>query len=623
MKRNLFLFISATVALMLMAACGAAQPQPATESEPAPATEEAAAEAAPAEPAEESAETTETEAEPAEEAAESAETMRGSGDTLNILYLQAASTLNPYLSGGTKDIEAASVILEPLARYDENGNMVPWLVEEIPTVENGGVAEDLTSITWKIKEGILWSDGTPFTAEDVKFTAEYCLNEEMGCNAISYLTDVESVEVIDDLTAKINFGVPKPFPYGPFVGAEIPVLQKAQFEDCMGAKAQECTEQNFAPIGTGAYKVTDFKANDVVVYEINENYRDPDKPYFSQVIFKGGGDAAAAARSVLETGEMDYAWNLQIEPQILDSMAAAGKGKVVTAYGTSVERLMVNFTNPDPALGDLRSVWSEADPNPHPFLTDPVVRQALSMAIDREAIATQLYGAGGKPTCNVLPAPEVYASTANDGCLVQDIEGANALLDEAGIVDSDGDGIREKDGVPLQILYQTSTNSVRQSTQALVKQWWEQIGVGSELRNVDAGVFFGGDPSSPDTFQKFFADIEMYTNNFSGTDPESYMANWLCSEIPTPDNQWIGNNMPRWCNADYDALVAQMAETAGLEDRAELAKQMNDMLMQIFVMIPLVHRGDVSAHSVTLEGVRMNTWDSELWNIADWTRTEQ
>ncbi|MCB0163972.1 MAG: peptide ABC transporter substrate-binding protein [Anaerolineae bacterium] len=555
--------------------------------------------------------------------AESAETMRGSGGTVNLLYWQAPSTLNNYLSGGTKETEAASVVLEPLARYDENGNMVPWLVEEIPTVENGGVSEDLTSITWKIKEGILWSDGTPFTAEDVKFSAEYCLNEEMGCNPISYLGDVESVEAIDDLTVKINFSVPKPFPYGPFVGAEIPVLQKAQFEDCQGAKAQECTEQNFAPIGTGPYKVADFKANDVVVYEINENYRDPEKPYFDQVILKGGGDAAAAARSVLETGEMDYAWNLQVEPQILDSMAAAGKGKVVTAYGTSVERIMVNFTNPDPALGDLRAVWTEDDPNPHPFLTDPVIRQALSMAIDREAIATQLYGAGGKPTCNVLPAPEVYASTANDGCLVQDIEGANALLDEAGIVDTDGDGIREKDGVPLQILYQTSTNSVRQSTQALVKQWWEQIGVGSELRNISADVFFGGDPASPDTFQKFYADLEMYTNNFSGTDPESYMANWLCKEIPNPDNQWLGNNMPRWCNADYDALVAKMAETAALEDRAELAKQMNDMLMQNFVMIPLVHRGDVSAHSNTLEGVRMNTWDSELWNIADWTRANQ
>ncbi|MCB9076992.1 MAG: peptide ABC transporter substrate-binding protein [Anaerolineaceae bacterium] len=611
MKRKLYLLLSVAVLLTLIAGCGTAQPETVTVVETVVVEKEVVKEVV---------ETVET---VVEKEVEKLVTSRGSGDTLNILYWQAASTMNPFLSGGTKDIEAASVVLEPLARYDENGNMVPWLVEEIPTVENGGVAEDLTSITWKIKEGILWSDGTPFTAEDVKFTAEYCLNEDMGCNALSYLTDVESVEAVDDLTVKINFGVPKPFPYGPFVGATIPVLQKAQFENCMGAKAQECTEQNFAPIGTGPYKVADFKANDVVVYDINENYRDPNKPFFSQVIFKGGGDAAAAARSVLETGEVDYAWNLQVEPQILDSMALAGKGKVVTAYGTSVERLLVNFTNPNADLGDLRSVWSEADPNEHPFLSDPVVRQALSMAIDRNTIATQLYGAGGKPTCNVLPAPSVYVSTANDGCLTQDIEGANALLDDAGIVDTDGDGIREKDGVPLQILYQTSTNSVRQSTQALVKQWWEQIGVGAELRNIDAGVFFGGDPASPDTYQKFYADIEMYTNNFDGTDPESYMANWLCKEIPTPDNQWIGNNIPRWCNADYDALVAEMGKTAALEDRAELAKKMNDMLMQNYVIIPLVHRGDVSAHSNTLLGVRMNTWDSELWNIADWSRASQ
>ena len=115
----------------------------------------------------------------------------------------------------------------------------------------------------------------------------------------------------------------------------------------------------------------------------------------------------------------------------------------------------------------------------------------------------------------------------------------------------------------------------------------------------------------------------MYTNNFDGTDPEAYMGNWLCTEIPNPDNQWIGNNMPRWCNEAYNELVAEMAETAELEARAELAKQMNDILMQDYVMITLVHRGDVSAHSNTLLGVRMNTWDSELWNIADWTRASQ
>jgi len=102
-----------------------------------------------------------------------------------------------------------------------------------------------------------------------------------------------------------------------------------------------------------------------------------------------------------------------------------------------------------------------------------------------------------------LAAPAVYVSTANDGCLVQDIERANQILDDAGYV-MGNDGVRvDVDGNRLFILYQTSTNAVRQETQALVKQWWSEIGVDTELRNIDASVFFGGDPSSPDTFQKF------------------------------------------------------------------------------------------------------------------------
>jgi peptide/nickel transport system substrate-binding protein len=553
---------------------------------------------------------------------------RGTSGTVEILYWQAASTLNHFLSGGTKDIHASSLITEPLARYDESGNMVPWLAEEIPTVENGGVSEDLTSITWKIKPGILWSDGTPFTAADAVFSAEYCMHPDMGCNGLSGYADVESVEALDDLTVKVTFSRPKPFPYGPFVGQQNgAILQKAQFEDCMGAKAQECTEQNFAPIGTGPFKVKEFRANDVVVYEANELYRDPNKPFFQEVIFKGGGDAASAARAVLETGEADYAWNLQVEPEILRAMEAAGKGKIITGFGNAVERLMVNFTNPDPELGDLRSIYEDADgdyvaDNPHPFLSDYNVRRALSLAIDRSVIVQVGYGQAGIPGCNVLPAPAIYVSTANDECLVQDVEEANRLLDEAGWV-LGADGVRAKDGVRLSILYQTSTNSVRQGTQALVKQMWEAIGVETELRNIDSAVFFGGDPASPDTYGKFYADIEMYTNTFDGTDPETYMGNWVCEEISGPDNQWLGNNIPRWCSAEYNALVEEMSETVELMDRAELAKQMNDILMQNYVMIPLVTRGDVSAVHNTLLGVRFNVWDSELWNIADWSRASQ
>ena len=548
-----------------------------------------------------------------------AHAQRGRDGHLNILYWQAASTVNPYLSGGTKDIEAASMVIEPLAHYDENGNMVPMLVDEIPTVENGGVAADLRSITWKLTEGVTWSDGTPLTAHDVVFTGEYCLDEAAGCNSTSYFSDVTKIEALDDHTVKVQFGVAKPFPYGPFVGSTAPIIQKAQFQDCMGARAQECTDQNFGPIGTGPFKVDEFRANDVITFSANENFRDPDKPAFATATFKGGGDAASAARAVLETGEFDYAWNLQVEPEVLTQMAAAGKGTVVTAFGTSVERLMVNQTNDDPGLGpEKRSLYLDGA-NPHPFLSDPAVRRALSLAIDRQILVDAGYGVAGKVTCNVLPAPAVYASNANDACKTQDVDEANRILDDAGWARG-GDGVRARDGVRLSILYQTSTNSVRQGTQALIKQMWEQIGVETELRNIDAAVFFGGDPASPDTYMKFYADIEMYTNNFSGTDPESYMANWTCSNIPGPDNQWLGNNIQRSCVAEYDALVAEMSQTASLTDRARLAKQMNDIIVQNHFMIPLIWRGDVSAHANSLKGVRMNSWDSELWNVADWHR---
>ena len=133
------------------------------------------------------------------------------------------------------------------------------------------------------------------------------------------------------------------------------------------------------------------------------------------------------------------------------------------------------------------------------------------------------------------------------------------------------------------------------------------------MRNIDASVFFGGNVSSPDTYQKFYADVEMYANNFDGTDPESYMTNWVCSDIPGPDSQWQGNNVPRFCNKEYDALVAKMAQTGDINERAKLAKAMNDMLVQEYMLIPLVDRGRVSAHSNTLGGIVLNVWDSELW----------
>ena len=544
---------------------------------------------------------------------------RGSDGHVNIIYWQAPSIMTPYLSGGTKDIEAASLVIEPLARFDPTGAMVPYLAADIPTLENGGVAADLMSITWKLKEGLLWSDGTPVTSADVVFTWEYCTHPEGGCAQLAKFDGVTSVEAIDDLTVKVNFSQPTPYPYQPFMGGQSPIIQKAQFENCMGADAPTCTDANFMPIGTGPFRVTDFRPNDVIQLEANPNYRDPAKPAFATVTFKGGGDATAAARAVLETGEFDYAWNLQLAPDVLAQLAAGGKGTPISAFGTLVERIEMNLTNPSPDLPpETRSTRAE----PHPFLSDINVRKAMSMAIDRNLLVEVGYGQAGRPTCNLVPAPEIYASD-NTECLTWDIEGAKALLEGAGWVDSNGDGVREKDGVELRVLYQTSTNAVRQDFQALIKQWWEEIGIATELRNIDASVFFGGDPASPDTFQKFYADVEMYANNFDGTDPQAYLAMYKCNNEPRPETQWQGENINRFCDPEYDALVDQLATTGELEARGALAKQLNDKLTKdTYTIVPLVDRGRVSAHSNTLGGVQLNTWDSELWNAADWFRID-
>ena len=544
---------------------------------------------------------------------------RGADGNANVIYWQAPSTLNPYLSSGTKDVEASSLVLEPLAGFDEKGNVFARLAVDVPTVDNGGISADLTTITWKIKDGMLWSDGSPVTADDAIFTWQYCTHPEGGCAQEARYQGVSSVEALDPQTIKITFDTPKPNPYQAFVGATSPILQKAQFEACMGANSATCAEQNFNPIGTGPFMVKEFKTNDVVTLVANPNYRDPAKPAFATMTLKGGGDAQSAARAVLETGEFDYAWNLQLAPDVLAGMEAAGKGKVVNAFGTLVERIEMNMTDPS---ADLPEGERSTAKHPHPFLSDIRVRKALSISIDRSLLVEVGYGSAGRATCNLVPGPEMFAATDNTECLTQNMDAAKALMDEAGWLVG-ADGIREKDGKKLHILFQTSTNAVRQDFQALIKGWWTELGVDVELRNIDGSVYFGGDAASPDTFQRFYADVEMYANNFDGVDPEPYLAQYTCEKAPKPENQWQGENVNRYCDPAYDAMVAELGATADMAKRAELAKTLNNMLTKdSFTVVALVDRGRNSGHSNALGGVVLNTWDSELWNASDWFRVK-
>ena len=246
--------------------------------------------------------------------------------------------------------------MQPLANYDPDGALVPALAKDIPTLENGGISRDLTSITWNLKDDLKWSDGSDLTAHDVVFTWRYCTDEATGCTASSSFADITSVEALANATVKITFHAPTPYPYTAFVGAGVPVISQAQFADCVGAAAADCDDENFAPLGPGPYRIVEFTPDELAVYERNPHYYG-DKPFFDRIILKGGGDALTAARSVLDEGEADYAWNLQIDPDTLAELEASGQGKVISAFSSLVERIVLNQTNPNPALGEDRSEY--------------------------------------------------------------------------------------------------------------------------------------------------------------------------------------------------------------------------------------------------------------------------
>jgi peptide/nickel transport system substrate-binding protein len=598
--------LAAALLLPLLVACGGSAP--AAEPTAAPAEEPTAAPAAEptAAPAEEPTKEPEPTAAPAVE----------KDTTLNILYWQAVTTLNPHLASGTKDFDGAGVILEPLARYNSSDELVPYLAEEIPTIANGGVAADGTSVTWKLKKGVKWSDGSDFTADDVIFTWQYASNEATAATTSANFANIATIDAVDAHTVKITWKQPTPDPFLPFVSYSGMILQKAQFGNCAGEAAltdAACQAANLAPIGTNAYKLKEFKPGDVVIYEKNPAYRNADKTYFETVEIKGGGDATSAARAVCETGEVDYSWNLQVAKAALEPILAAGKCEPIAGGSFGVERIVINFSDPNPALGAKRS---EPD-QPHPVLTDLKVRQAINKAIDRKAIAEQLYGPTGVAGCNILVVP-ANLDSKNTSC-ERDVEGAKKLMEEAGWKIEGGKAT--KDGKPFPALYfQTSINPLRQGEQAIVKANLAEIGIAVNLKAVDAGVFFSGDPGNDDTLNKMFVDIQMYTNGPSGTDPQSYFEGWLCKNRNSAENSWNGGNDGRYCNPDYDKLYEQYAAEFDLGKRAELAIALNDFLINDVAVMPLINRRTPNAKIIGLNGPTYNTFDSGLWNIHEWSK---
>jgi peptide/nickel transport system substrate-binding protein len=537
-------------------------------------------------------------------------TKAGGGGLLKLLYWQAITLLNPHFAVGTKDQEGSRIFYEPLAGWDPEGNLVPFLAAEIPSKENDGLAEDGRSVIWKLKRGVKWHDGTPFTADDVVFNWEYARTPETSAVSIGSYKDI-TVEKIDDFTVRVVFAKPTPFWADAFVGTYGMIIPKHLFADYIGAKSRDAPA-NLKPVGTGPYVFVDFKPGDSLLAKLNPDYHMPNRPHFDTLEVKGGGDAVSAARAVLQTGEYDYAWNMQVEDEILLKLEAAGKGRANINASGNVEFIMLNVTDPAVEVDGERASLKTR----HPLFSDPAVRQAINLLIDRASIEKFIYGRTATATANFLNNPERFRSKNTKFEL--NIEKANAILEAAGWKKG-ADGVRAKDGKALKFVYQTSINAPRQKTQAIVKQACQKAGIDVELKSVVGSVFFSSDTANPDTYSHFYCDAQMYNTTMTQPDPGFFMNQYLSWQAATKENKWQGRNISRWQSKEYDEIYKQAEQELDAVKRVAMYIKLNDLVVGDNHILPIMSRSRVAALKSGVTA-HLSGWDNDLWQIANWYR---
>jgi peptide/nickel transport system substrate-binding protein len=528
---------------------------------------------------------------------------------LKLIWWQAPTVLNPYFASGLKDLDACRIFYEPLLERNPDGELVPVLATEVPTVENGGLAADGTWVRVRLKPRVVWHDGRLLTADDVVFNWEYAVDSATATVHSADYRGVERVEAVDARTVKVSFKKPTPGWYNPFRGLIIP---RHRFAAYKGARAREAPE-NLKPVGTGPYRCLAFQPGDTIQAERNPLYHVAGQPSFLTLELKGGGDAVSAARSVLQTGEYDYASNLQVEDDVLTRLERRGKGAVRVAFGGTVEFIVFNLTDPSVEIAGERSHIRTN----HPILANRAVRRALSLLVDRTTVAQQIYGRAARPTANYLNGPTRYDSKVTAWEFSPDK--ASALLNAQGWIPG-ADGIRLKNGRPLRLLCQTSANAPREKALAVFKGACVRAGVAIDIKTIPASVFFSSDPGNTDTAGHFHADLQMYAMFRETPEPESLMERFVSWEVASKANKWQGANEARWRNERYDQLFRRAEVELHPVRRAALFIEMNDLLVQEAAVIPIVRRARVAACAHTLRNVELGPWGPELANLVAWRR---
>lgn len=521
------------------------------------------------------------------------------GGTLVLAIWQEPNTMSP-LHGTQTVIGVATLpVLEGLLAADPDGNYVPKLASEVPTLQNGGVKVSSDGkkmdVTYKLKPGITWSDGKPFTSADVKFTWQMILKDQKITSKEGY-TKVEAVDTPDERTAVVRYSEI----YAPYAGRFGVIYPKHLLEG-----VEDVTKHEYArkPLGTGPFMVTDFKPADSITLERNPNYREKGKPYLDKLILRSV-PSREAALAQLKAGEVQAMWNL-LEAQLPE---LSREPDIVLAIGSSpsVERLEFNTAKPaDPA-----------DPKvPHPILGDVAVRRALALATPKQQIIDKLLA--GKTKAGTSPAPLGWYSPKGLTQEVYDPAKAKQELDKAGWVPG-ADGIREKSGVRASLTISTTTgDKTREQIEQILVDQYKSVGVELKIKNVPSAVLFGSWADRAARKRGNF-DINMYASSYA-IDPHSEVVNrFHCKNIPSAANNGAGFNYNRFCDPAVDKIIDEAGSTVDQEKRkqlyAQVFKRVNDEVLNVWIY----DRADIDGFRKNVGGTKPNPWSNLTWSTEDW-----
>ena len=490
----------------------------------------------------------------------------------------------------------------PMWFFDDQLEMVPEIAAEIPSVANGGLSDDGLQVTIKFRPEVMWTDGTPLTAHDYVFTYEMIMADGNAVQSrYPFDTFVKSVTAVDDYTLQVDMNEPYAAWY---IGLNIRPLPKQVFEPIFEAEGTiDTAEWNRNPtVGVGPFLLKEWEAASVLVFEANPNYW-RGRPKLDQIFIRITPDDEAQMAAI-KTGDTDVGVNM-MPPDKPDIDALDDVEFIVSGAGGWAESWFYNLV--DEELSDETGIAPG-----HVALRDKRVRQALEHGMDRQQIVEELfYGVYFVPK-------SLWYGTAFEHPDIQprayDPAAAMALLDEAGWVDSNGDGTRDKDGVELILRYSTTAgNELREAIQVVVQQSMAEIGVGMEILNYSYDVIWNGfGDGGPIALGEY--DIAEWSTQVTDY-PDPNHVEYMCAEIPSQDNP-AGGNWFGVCIEELDALFREQAVTMDREARIEMFHEIQEIMFEEALWLGIRNGADMWTLNDRVKNVRFGA--NSFLNAYEW-----